>query len=288
MKNKICRKCGKEYLGSPHSWYCVKCKNIIINEQREKELQRIKSKRLEMVCVICGKKFISYHRKATCSRICEIKLKGELKQGRKLEKTTKEKIAQKNSYQWHLVSPEGKHYKFKNLTQWARENSELFGFEKSEQNAKKIVSGISQAKSGKIVSTYKNWQIIDNPSEYGPTQIVDLYKNGFTINKIHEITGKSSSKIRKLLITRGLWTDELTVKVLNLLKDGKTEKEIAQILNKSTKLINSRCPYTKGMYGWNPSPNALQIREYRQRNDCFYGKRGIIYGEYKRTDKRFL
>lgn len=264
MKNKMCQKCGKEYSGSPHSRYCVDCKNAIISEQRKKDLQRIKSRRLEMSCVICGKKFISYQKKATCSRNCEMKLKSDLKQGHEVEKTTKGKIAAKNSYQWHLVSPEGKHYKFKNLTQWVRENSELFGFEKSEQNAKKIVSGITQAKSGKIVCTYKDWQVIDDPSEYGPKQIVQLYKNGFTINKIHEITGKSSNKIRKLLITRGLWMDELTEKVLVLLKEGKTEKEIAQILKKSTKLINSRCPYTKGMYDWEPTPNALRIRECRQ------------------------
>ena len=95
MKNKICQKCGKEYSGSPHSRYCVDCKNAIISEQREKDLQRIKSRCFEMTCVICGKQFTSYNKKATCSRNCEMKLKSDLKQGHEVEKTTKKKIRRK-------------------------------------------------------------------------------------------------------------------------------------------------------------------------------------------------
>lgn len=264
MKNKICKKCGKEYWGSPHSRYCDNCRETALREQREKDLKRIKNRKLERTCIICGKKFISYNKKATCSIACEIKLKSNIKQGHVVEEVSKEKIAKENSHMWHLVSPEGKHYKFKNLAQWARENTELFGFEKSEKNAKRVSAGVIQAKRGKIVCTYKDWRVIDDPSEYGAREIIKLYKMGLSINKIHEMTGKSSSKIRKLLITKGLWKDELSQKVAALLREGKTEEEIAEILGKSKKLINSRCPYTKGMYGWDLSPNALRIRKCRE------------------------
>ena len=99
---------------------------------------------------------------------------------------------------------------------------------------------------------------------HGPKEIVMLYKGGNSINKIHELTGKSHSRIRKILITEGLWKDGLTVRVRQLLDEGKTQKEIAEILDKSENVINSRSPYTRGTYGWNQSQNALQIKQYRQ------------------------
>lgn len=264
MKIKICKKCGEEYSGSSHSWYCEKCKEEVLEEQREKELKRIKSRQYERNCVICGKKFISYQKKETCGPDCDKKLKSEKKQGHDVKDATRKKIAKKNSLSWHVVSPEGKHYRFQNLSQWARENSELFGFEKNERNARRIVAGLSLAKSGKSVCTYKGWHVVDDFVEYGPEEIITLYKNGSSVNRIHELTGKSASKIRKLLITNGLWEDELSKKVCNLLSEGKTEDEIAQILNVSKKIVNSRCPYTKGMYDWEPSLNALRIRKCRQ------------------------
>lgn len=262
--NNICRQCGEEFTGSSHSWYCDKCREVLLRERKEKELKRIKSNQYERICVICGNTFYSYFKKETCSTDCEKILRSDRMKGRNVKDITKKKIAKKNSRNWHLISPEGNHYRFQNLKQWARENSELFGFEKNEEYVSRIVVGISQAKRGKIVNTYKGWKVVNDPAKFDPKDIVDLYKNGNSINKIHKLTGKSISKIRKLLITKGLWEDELSKKVSDYLHEGKTEEEIANILHVSKKVVNSRCPYTKGMYEWEPSLNAQRIKKCRQ------------------------
>lgn len=158
---KKCKKCGTEYNGSAHSWYCNNCRQQIKFEQRQADIARIKNKKIENTCVICGKKFIAYQTKKTCSSECEIKLKALRKEGHYVSNNAKKKIAEKNCLRWHLVSPEGKHYCFDNLCDWARKNCNLFGFENTEKNSKKIVSGICQAKKGKIACTYKEWKAFD-------------------------------------------------------------------------------------------------------------------------------
>lgn len=72
-----------------------------------------------------------------------------------------------NAKTWHLVSPEGKHFIFKNLNLWAENNYMLFGFD-SPLDVIKVSKGLSLAKrgaKGKIrVATYKDWRvIIDDP-----------------------------------------------------------------------------------------------------------------------------
>lgn len=76
-----------------------------------------------------------------------------------------------NAIDWHIVSPEGKHYQFRSLANWARNNYQLFGFT-SESEAYKIMAGIQQAKRGtqgkpKACScTYKGWSVVlDSPEQ---------------------------------------------------------------------------------------------------------------------------
>lgn len=62
---------------------------------------------------------------------------------------------------WHIVSPEGRHYKFRNLNLWAENNYTLFGFD-APSDARKVAAGIKlikRAAHGKPVGsyTYKGW-----------------------------------------------------------------------------------------------------------------------------------
>lgn len=97
-----------------------------------------------------------------------------------------------------------------------------------------------------------------------PNNICQLYNDGYSINRIHTMTGLSASKIRKILIEENLWVDTLSVKISRLLAAGKTTDEISNLLNVSPKVINSRSPYSKGMYNWKPSKNALSVRKHRE------------------------
>lgn len=69
-----------------------------------------------------------------------------------------------NAKDWHIVSPDGKHYKFRNLNLWSESNYCLFGFD-SPSDSRKVSGGIRLAKraaNGKKVSayTYKGWRVI--------------------------------------------------------------------------------------------------------------------------------
>lgn len=288
---KICRKCGMVYDGSAHSWYCQNCKQRILEKQREEDILRIKERQIEGTCIICGKSFVGYHAKETCSPECDRKLKVLRQKGHGVKSETKKKIAEKNCLKWHLVSPDGKHYVFYNLKQWARDNCNLFGFESNEKNAIKIATGICQAKKGKTAITYKGWKAFDGDTEENiisqtknrkkpvsykewedfydnekndPNNICLLYKNGNSINSIVAMTGLSHSKIRKILITENLWSNALSVKISGLLDTGKTEYEIADLLKLPPKVINNYSPYSRGEYNWKPSKNALSVRKHRE------------------------
>lgn len=73
-----------------------------------------------------------------------------------------------NAKDWHLISPEGKHYHCRNLKLWAENHYTLFGFE-SISDAHKIPHGIytiKRAMQNKIkdvknpTTTYKGWRIV--------------------------------------------------------------------------------------------------------------------------------
>lgn len=244
---KTCRKCGMVYDGSAHSWYCQNCKSG--NDEKLKVLRKVSEER-------------------------------------------RKRIAEKNCLRWHLVSPDGKHYVFDNLAQWARDNCNLFGFESSEKNANKIRAGICIAKTGKTACTYKGWMAFDGDTEENiirqaknrkkpmsykeweafydnekndPNNICRLYKNGNSITSIAVMTGLSHSKVRKILITEKLWSNALSVKISGLLDAGKTEYEIADLLNLPPKLINNYSPYSRGEYNWKPSKNALSIKKCKHK-----------------------
>jgi len=69
-----------------------------------------------------------------------------------------------NAKEWMLISPEGKKYYCHNLTHWARSHCELFGFDNTELNSRRVSSGLRGAKRGylgkKKTATYKGWQVI--------------------------------------------------------------------------------------------------------------------------------
>lgn len=257
------------FLGSSHAWYCESCKQKVLSDQRKKDVERIKSKKVESVCAVCGKKFFVYTKKQTCGRDCELKLRSMSQNGRIVLKKTREKIGEKNCTEWHIVSPDGEHYEFYNLKDWARNNCKLFGFTENEKNVNKICCGLSQVKGAMLGTnqypskTYKGWRVV---VVYGPADICRLYQGGWSVNKIHDASGLSESKIRKILITKNLWSNDISKKIGQYLSEGKTQKEISDLLNVSAKVVNSYAPYDKGIYNYKQSQNALNIKKCRDKN----------------------
>lgn len=159
--------------------------------------------RNKKICVICGKMFDcpKSSKTVTCSDQCRIKYAKMRSTGRKFSDETKKKISEKakernmtdlqkigteasknspnsgrfetnvNAIDWHLISPDGKHYYFHSLMFWLRQNClELFGCEPDSRDFNNIRAGLCNAKRAMLgkkypCSTYKGWQVIPTESD---------------------------------------------------------------------------------------------------------------------------
>lgn len=77
----------------------------------------------------------------------------------------------------------------------------------------------------------------------------------------------SEAKVKKILITLGLYKTPLSLRISRLVAMGfKNTKAIAENLGISQKLVSANMPYIKTVYnGDNPTENALKIRATRER-----------------------
>ena len=98
-------------------------------------------------------------------------------------------------------------------------------------------------------------------------EIIRAYEQTGSVKKTAEMLGTYPIKVRRVLITEGLWRSETSDAVGELYQEGKTTKEIADALCISEKNVQSYLPYTKGMYGKEEgSDDALRSKSYRERN----------------------
>lgn len=152
-------------------------------------------------CVVCGKLFDCppSSKKITCSKECSTTRKSQSHKEKHnvWSEESKRKLSERgqtdnlkmgtqaakrnpnsgrfetnvNAIDWHLISPEGKHYYFHSLNYWLRENCrELFGIEPDSKEFSNTRSGLSGAKravmGGSYMSTtYKGWQVIPTKSD---------------------------------------------------------------------------------------------------------------------------
>lgn len=153
---------------------------------------------MQKICKICGASFNSSpsDKKVTCSDACRRKYAVIRSTGRRKNAAEKHKISsaakgrdmstlQKlgtaaalkspksgrfetnvNAVDWHLISPDGKHYQFHSLMHWLRENGkELFGCEPDTREFNNVRSGLCNAKQSTLggtyrCTTYKGWQVL--------------------------------------------------------------------------------------------------------------------------------
>lgn len=95
--------------------------------------------------------------------------------------------------------------------------------------------------------------------------IVEEYKTCKSITKIAKKLKVSEERVRRTLITEGLWTSRSAEPIIRLFNNGKTVPEIADILTISEKTVQSYIPYSRGMYGGDRSETVLRSEEYRDR-----------------------
>ena len=98
---------------------------------------------------------------------------------------------------------------------------------------------------------------------------VDIVKTYLDTESVKETAAKlktSTVKVRKVLITEGLWSSKTSLEIQRCLNQGKTTAEIAGILATTEKAVQQYLPYTRGMYkGDQQSVSALNSADYRHR-----------------------
>lgn len=86
------------------------------------------------------------------------------------------------------------------------------------------------------------------------------------LNLLAEEFSMTPIKVRKLLITSGAYETPLSNTINRLYRDGKTVKEIQQIMGLSSASVNAYLPYNKTIYNLETATlTAERLRKYRQR-----------------------
>lgn len=96
--------------------------------------------------------------------------------------------------------------------------------------------------------------------------IIDTYLQTDSVNETAKLLDTYPIKVRRVLITEGLWSSRTSEEIGTLWKKGMTVPEIAEALCLSEKNIQSYLPYTRGQYGGeNRSNTAIRSGIYRER-----------------------
>ena len=96
--------------------------------------------------------------------------------------------------------------------------------------------------------------------------VCSKYQNGVSVRALAKELEMSPMKVRKILITGGVYSTDLSTEIDELYKDGKKPAEIAALLNTSVANVNSYLPYERIIYNMDEkSVEADRQQRYRDR-----------------------
>ena len=113
----------------------------------------------------------------------------------------------------------------------------------------------------------------EQPSCFTSVMDEPLYKNiikGYletsSVKKTAGNLGVSEVRVRKVLLTEGLWSSRTSILIQHYLEQNNTTAQIADKLHTTVKAVQQYLPYSRGIYmGEHPSVSAVNSAEYRKR-----------------------
>lgn len=97
-------------------------------------------------------------------------------------------------------------------------------------------------------------------------KIIDTYNETSSVKETANILNTYPIKVRRVLITEGLWNSKTSDQISELANQGLSVSEIAKKLFTSEKNVQSYMPYSRGQYGGKDRSNeAIRSEEYRER-----------------------
>lgn len=104
-------------------------------------------------------------------------------------------------------------------------------------------------------------------------KVVSVYKKTGSISETALQTEISTTKVRKILITEGLWSSARSQQIRELADQGKSSSEIAENLQISIAMVQNYLPYEKGLYDEpEKTDTAIRSEKYRKRNRTYAQK----------------
>ncbi|MCQ2432474.1 MAG: hypothetical protein MJ175_07720 [Clostridia bacterium] len=98
------------------------------------------------------------------------------------------------------------------------------------------------------------------------TAIISTYKDTGSVSRTADILGTNNLRVRRVLITEGLWSSKTSKAIGELYAQGMSVADIAKRLIISEKNVQSYLPYTKGMYTEDDRSNdGIRSKRYRTR-----------------------
>jgi hypothetical protein len=104
-------------------------------------------------------------------------------------------------------------------------------------------------------------------------KVVSVFKKTESISKTALQTEISTTKVRKILITEGLWLSARSQQIRELADQGKSSSEIAGDLQINVTMVQNYLPYEKGLYDEpEKTDTAIRSEKYRKRNRTYAQK----------------
>lgn len=116
-------------------------------------------------------------------------------------------------------------------------------------------------------------------------KIIDVFMACGSITDTAHRLKVSEERVRRTLITEGLWESRTSAAIVKLYQEGKSVSEIAKTLVMSEKNVQSYVPYSRGMYGGEKTETAKRSDAYRKRMRKAAEKMGEKDGERKQAGR---
>ena len=95
--------------------------------------------------------------------------------------------------------------------------------------------------------------------------IIDVYRQTGSVDQTAALCGTYAIKVRKVLITEGLWRSKKSDAVNALREKGYSAAEIAETLGMDEKNVQFYLPYTDRVLSSDPSGSQARVSEFRER-----------------------
>lgn len=96
----------------------------------------------------------------------------------------------------------------------------------------------------------------------------------------------STVKVRKILITEGLWSSKTSEQIDELLKNGFNSAQVAEKLCMSIKNVQAYMPYERGVYDEDRSVDAVRSGRYRDRMKVAAGMQKVSNAEEFSSERK--